>query len=375
MKVFILTEGSRDIGFGHITRCTALYQAFEEKEIKPRLIVNGDTTVKELIRDKRCELFNWSEEDNKLFSLIKNADTVIIDSYLAHPECYKKISGLVKIAVYIDDNKRIDYPKGVVVNGTIHAEELDYPQRSDIHYLLGNQYIPLRKEFWDVPDKDVRENIQTVMITFGGDDARNITPHILKLANETLPELTKKVIIGKGFDNIEQIKSLKDETTELIYYPDAAGMKKVMLESDIAISASGQTSYELARVGVPTIAIAIADNQMNNVRGWQKAGFIEYAGSWEEKSVFANIIQKIELLQSHVLRHEKSKRGKTLIDGRGAIRIISHCFKAFFDESIDLRKAEFKDMQNIYELSNDNQVRKYSFHSDKIIWKHTRNGR
>ncbi len=31
MKVFIITEGGKNIGFGHINRCLSLYQAFEEK--------------------------------------------------------------------------------------------------------------------------------------------------------------------------------------------------------------------------------------------------------------------------------------------------------------------------------------------------------
>jgi len=204
------------------------------------------------------------------------------------------------------------------------------------------------------------------MITFGGDDARNMTPSILNLVKQTFPALTKKVIIGKGFKNTEQIESLKDEKTELIYYPDAEEMKKTMLESDVAISASGQTLYELARIGLPTIAISVADNQMNNVRDWQRAGFIEYAGSWEDKTVFTNIIQKLELLQDNVLRYEKSKRGKALVDGLGAIRVVSQCIKTFFDKNMCLRKAELKDMNNTYELSNDSEVRKYSFHIDRI---------
>jgi len=42
MKVFIITEGGKNIGFGHITRCLSLYQAFEEKEIIPEFILNSD---------------------------------------------------------------------------------------------------------------------------------------------------------------------------------------------------------------------------------------------------------------------------------------------------------------------------------------------
>ena len=74
---------------------------------------------------------------------------------------------------------------------------------------------------------------------------------------------------------------MADSTTELIYSPTAEEMKNVMINSDIAVSAAGQTLGELARVGVPAIAIGIADNQINNVRGWSNVGCIEYAG-WHD---------------------------------------------------------------------------------------------
>ncbi|MDQ7082427.1 MAG: glycosyltransferase [Aquificota bacterium] len=82
-------------------------------------------------------------------------------------------------------------------------------------------------------------------------------------------------MIGKGFRNIDEIKASADPNTELIFYPSAEEMKNLMLDADIAISAGGQTLYELARVGVPTIAVAVAENQMWNVSEWQEAGFIE----------------------------------------------------------------------------------------------------
>jgi len=327
MKVFIITEGSRDIGFGHITRCTSLYQAFEEKSISPVFIIRGDETVRDFLRDISYKIFNWIEEVDNLFDFIKNADAAIIDSYLADYEFYKKISNLIKLPVYIDDNRRIDYPRGIVVNGTIYAEEMDYPVKKDVTYLLGSKYIPIRKEFWDVPEKNFNEHINALMITFGGDDMRNMTPKVLKLLNENFPEINKKVVIGKGFKNIKQIESLKDEKTELVYYPDAGGMKKVMLEADIAISAAGQTLYELARVGVPSIAIAVADNQMNNVKGWQKAGFISYAGWWEDANILEKVKKSIKLLENKKIKERMSKTGRTFADGQGARRVVEVVLK------------------------------------------------
>ena len=60
---------------------------------------------------------------NLLFELVKNADIAIIDSYLAKKFFYENLSYIVKTPVYIDDYKRLDYPKGFVVNGNINAEE------------------------------------------------------------------------------------------------------------------------------------------------------------------------------------------------------------------------------------------------------------
>jgi UDP-2,4-diacetamido-2,4,6-trideoxy-beta-L-altropyranose hydrolase len=57
MKIFIVTEGGKGIGFGHITRCTSIYQAFEQKGLIPEFVINGDNSVKDLLPDKKKPCF------------------------------------------------------------------------------------------------------------------------------------------------------------------------------------------------------------------------------------------------------------------------------------------------------------------------------
>jgi len=323
MNVFIITEGGKDIGFGHITRCLSLYQAFEERGIKPKFIINGDNDSEYLLKNINFQMFNWLDEKNKLFEMVKDADISIIDSYLADISFYNTLSDLVKIPVYIDDNKRLDYPKGIVLNGNIHAETLNYPKKDGITYLLGTKYTPLRKEFWEVPEKKIKENIESIMVTFGGDDAKNMTPKILKLLNEKYSELNKNVIIGRAFQDIDEIKKYADKNTNLIYYPDAEKMKEVMLNSDIAISAGGQTLYELASVGVPTIGVCIIENQLGNVKGWEKIGFLEYAGWYNEESFLQRMCKLFKKLEDKIIRESKSKIARYHLDGKGSIRIVN----------------------------------------------------
>jgi len=324
MKIFIITEGGKDIGFGHITRCLSLYQAFEEKGIKPKFIVNADNSIEGILINVNYEKFNWFKERNKIFKIIENADIVIIDSYLADISFYKKLSELVKLAIYIDDNKRLDYPRGIVLNGNIHAEKLNYPKKEGIIYLLGTKYTPLRKEFWEVPEKKIKEKIESIMVTFGGDDAKNMTPKIMNLLNKEYPALKKNIIIGKAFHNIEEINKEVDENTNLIYYSNAGKIKEIMLESDIAISAGGQTLYELARIGVPAIGVYIAENQMGNIKEWERMRFLEYAGWNKENNFIKKIKNLLKYLEDIKVRKNKSKIGRKFVDGKGAKRIVKY---------------------------------------------------
>lgn len=366
MKVIFLTEIGFKIGFGHITRCKAIYQAFEEKGITPEFIVNSDETTEELLKDTNHKVFNWLKESERLFNLLKQSDVVVIDSYLADYEFCKQISELVKLPVYIDDYKRINYPRGIVINRTIFAEKMNYPEEEGLTYLLGSQYVPLDKTFWNVPEKEIKDHIKTLMITFGGADIENLTPKVLGFLMEHHPLLIKNVVIGKGYQNVEEIKKAADSKVNLVYYPNLAEMQELMFQSDIAISGGGQTISELARVGTPTVVITIADNQKNNVKGWQKVDFIEYAGSWDDNYLSDNLNKCISNLKDPGLRKKKSKIGRETINGLGALRIVKHIVKKYFENNIILRKTEFRDIYNTYELSNDNEVRTNSFSQEKI---------
>ncbi len=322
IKVAILTEGGINIGLGHITRCKAIYQAFQERGVSPAFFINADDTVTDVVKDLNYEIVDWFQKRKEVLSKVKDFDIVIVDSYLADIQFYEEVSNLVKVPVYIDDNKRLHYPRGIIVNGSIYAEKLSYPKDNDKIYLLGIKYAPLRKEFWNVPTKKIKENIESVMITFGGNDMRNMTPKVLKILNQEYPNLTKYVIIGKAFKNISEIEAVSDKNTHLVFYPSANEMIEIMLKADIAISAGGQTLYELARVGVPTIAVAVAENQFLNIKGWQKAGFVEYAGWWKESYIFYKIIKLFNKLGDPLLRKEKFYISK-FIDGKGTSRIIN----------------------------------------------------
>ena len=72
-----------------------------------------------------------------LFVTVENADIIFVDLYTADYNLYEKISNMVKTAIYFDDVIRANYPRGFVLNGAILAEQMLYPKRKEVTYLLG----------------------------------------------------------------------------------------------------------------------------------------------------------------------------------------------------------------------------------------------
>jgi UDP-2,4-diacetamido-2,4,6-trideoxy-beta-L-altropyranose hydrolase len=371
MRVAIITEGFHNTGYGHITRCLSIYQAFEERNIFPKLFINGDDKCKAFLGNTRFEIINWLENQDELLKTIFGSDIVVIDSYLAPQNLYEKIVPIVSIPVFIDDNIRLDYPTGVVVNSSINAEQMPYKVKGGTTYLLGPKYIPLRKDFWQTKEKAIKPDIQTILFTFGGQDLRNLTPRLLKLFTRNYPEIKKVVVVGSGFENIEKINEAKDDLTKIYYSPSAAEMFKLMLDSDIAISAAGQTIYELALSGVPTIAIAVAENQKNNLRGWIKEEFLTSEFDFDT----INLDNRLQLAflnyKDQDTRIKIATIGKKKVDGLGAKRIV----QALIDQAIAknagfyLRYALETDAMNVFNLSNERTVRINSINQSSISWK------
>jgi len=97
MKVLIFTEGGSSIGFGHITRCQALLEAFKELNVPGEIFVNGDENSISLPSDNNVRRYNWIIENEKLSEKI---ETGLILKIKAHIWEYIPIPLLGKLAAY-----------------------------------------------------------------------------------------------------------------------------------------------------------------------------------------------------------------------------------------------------------------------------------
>ncbi len=324
MKVSILTEGTKQTGFGHITRCVSVYQAFQHHGNDPSMIINGERMDIRGVNMDNLSFFNWLLEKEQLFNTIENNDITIIDSYLAPKVIYQEISSRVRLPVYIDDNARLAFPPGVIVNGSINADQLFYSKTEDQIYLLGTDYQPMRKAFWKIPERTGNSELKELLITLGATDLRNLTPGIVQSVCQRFPALRKHVVVGADSEYLNKIRGHADDQTSFYFQVDDKKMHQLMMQSDLAISAAGQTIYELAVTGIPAIIIGTAKNQINNIKGWIDSGFIKFAGWWYEEKAKENIQNFIDyFLQNNHLLFLHSAAGKSHMDPGSTINLVN----------------------------------------------------
>lgn len=321
MRVLIFTEGGSQIGLGHISRCSSLYDELVGRSIEVEFIIFSDTNDFQIIKNKKYKVINWLSTDF-LNNYVKEYDYCIVDSYLASEDLYRVISKRAKKSLFIDDNGRIDYPKGIVVNGALSTKAVRYPKNDTNCYLLGPKYIILRMPFIQAMREIINSTVKEILITLGGSDIHNLTPILLNQFSSRYQDIIYNVVIGNKFENIDEIRKFSSKNINFYENATAEEMKAIMLKSDFAITAAGQTIYELLATQTPFIPIKVVENQKNNVEGLKEFNLVEKVLDYRD----ADFLNKIELEFKNLLKVDKRNEIFTLytnaIDGFGSKRLI-----------------------------------------------------
>jgi spore coat polysaccharide biosynthesis predicted glycosyltransferase SpsG len=254
------------------------------------------------------------------------AATVVVDSYAVAAGFLAglRASGLRVVAV--DDLAREPLPAHLVVNGGVQAPGLPYRSATgDTQFLLGPAYAMLHPGFRDLPPRPIARDIHHVLVTVGGDDARNVTADLMGCLDRASGVFDVRVAVGPfsgGGDRVDQ--AARGSRRAVTVVRGAADLREFMLEADIAVSAAGQTLYELAAAGTPTIAFAVADNQAGSLRGLAGAGVVRSAGRASDPGFHDRLAALVDSLTSDAgARAGLSAAGQRLVDGRGAARVAS----------------------------------------------------
>ena len=318
-SVLMLSEAGEGIGYGHFTRCLAIQQYLNQHHMPCTMLlyVNGkcaDLNFSYIVNT------NWHHASVGLKGYSKRFNTVIIDSYLASENRLAYIRSLFRYVIAIDDYNRLVYPADLILNLNTFFEDMDY--RNQQGQTLGGQpYIPLRPAFISNLQKHtVKQQVHSVLITLGGNDYRKLAPDLIRSLNNAYPDFQLHMIAGSN--GYKEVLSRNMTGQHHIYgFLEVDSVVSLMLNADIVISAAGQTLHELAYLGVPTIAICVADDQRFNMKSYIHNRFLLESLYWDDTGLMDRIIGVLSIMQEKTLRQRLSENGKTIVDGKGLERI------------------------------------------------------
>ena len=99
-------------------------------------------------------------------------------------------------------------------------------------------------------------------------------------------------------------------------------MSELMLEADLAIGAGGTTSWERCCMGLPSLMVIYADNQLSIVENISAAGAGINIGRSNMLTAL-KVSQYIEnILESETMMNAMSKECFVICDGLGADRVV-----------------------------------------------------
>lgn len=368
MTALILTEGGNLMGYGHVTRCIALYDAFDSLHVDCRLIINGTKELENLIGDRSYIIMDWQSQLDTFLQESLLADIVLVDSYRLNISEYEQISRAVDgLTVYLDDDNRLEYPEGIIINPVQEAMSIDY-KRKPKDLLLGNEYFPFRKEFWNVRKETFNPKMKQILIILGASDIRNLCSPLIDYIRAEFPELKLDVVITSSYNNKAEL--IQKEEDRIVFHTDPPLRKliNIMLDADLAISAAGQTMFELVSIGVPTLAIGLAENQRNNLKSLMDSKSIEFISFWNDNRLFDKLSEGIIKLMDTEPRMRLSKVALENISSKGVLKSVKKLIDRFGKDHLTLREASLEDSQVIFELSNDSFVRENSINKESILW-------
>lgn len=305
MEIAIRADGGSQIGMGHIIRTLVLAKELAKTNdifYICRVDVPLSSKYKSGIDKVKAEGFNVvTINENNIINDLKNisADCLITDSYDVNEEYFNLTKDMFKITGYIDDMNLYYFNVDFIINQNIGAEEYSYKVNKDTKLFLGANYTMLREEFRKNHNKNIKKEIQNVMITVGGADPDGITNVICNYVKNL--ELQFHIVIAPSFkeENVEKLLQLKKINGNMNLYFNA-NMIEIMNKCDIAISACGSTLYELAVCQVPTLGLIIADNQEKIAYKMDKDELIYNLGWYKDltKNIIINNIKKICKLEN-----------------------------------------------------------------------------
>ena len=395
MNIVFRVDASIAIGTGHVMRCRTLASTLKKHGADIRFITRTHPGHLEemLSRDgfavtllpppspagiEGNDYAAWlgvsqQEDAEQTIPFLKNQkfDWLIVDHYGLDRVWETHIRPYTHKLVVIDDLANRPHECDILLDQNYALDgngryRTWVPERCDL--LLGPRYALLHPEYARHRETMAPRggDIKRLFVFMGGADNANITGKVLDaLSVAPLKQLEADVFIGPNFIYKNEVTRQANARPNTFIHGPRPHLADLMATADIAIGAGGGATWERLCMGLPSLVLSIADNQVPACEALSSSGLIRYIGNAYKLDAAAIESALLSALAEPEQLRALSNRNQALVDGRGADRV-AETLAPTAAANLTLRAAHSRDALTYFAWVNDPAVRASAIHSEPI---------
>jgi UDP-2,4-diacetamido-2,4,6-trideoxy-beta-L-altropyranose hydrolase len=236
----------------------------------------------------------------------------------------------------------------------------------DCTALLGPRYALLRPDFARRRQEGLRDRaapVERLLVFFSGADTPNLGLRTIEALDSLAPgRLAVDVVVGLANPHAAVLAAAAAGRPWLELHPGDSDMSALMARADLMIGGAGTTIWERCALGLPAIAVAMADNQLPGAVHVARTGAMLFLGDAAAADGPAIGAALRTLLASPWLRAHMAAQAAALVDGRGADRVAAIMLAG----TVSVRPAGLADADRILGWRNAPATRAVSGDGEEI---------
>jgi UDP-2,4-diacetamido-2,4,6-trideoxy-beta-L-altropyranose hydrolase len=332
----IRADASAEIGTGHVMRCLALAQAWQDAggtvifalaESTPAILARLTAEGLAAIGIRACRGSSEDGQATRELSRSHNVDLIVLDGYAFGSEYQRRMKASADLLVIDDNGETGELHSDFLLNQNLHACDKMYVGRGpNAKLLLGPKFALLRREFtkWRGWSREIPSIARRLLITMGGTDPQDLTSRILEAVPLVkIKNLEVRIAVSGSNPRIPELITACKRSRCTARIEVDSSMPILMAWADLAVAAAGSTCWEMCMFGLPAALIDVADNQRSIAAALASREVSVHLGNARDVSGETIAVQVERLLQSRDRREAMSQKARNLVDGHGAERVVA----------------------------------------------------
>lgn len=323
MRVLLRADAGFSIGTGHVMRCMSLAEALIRRghEVTLRGTLGGIDWLERRVADVGVHVEFDQSGRLRIEASDLQFDAAVVDSYAYAPEAVSELARRIPTLVIVDGDAR-----GIIadryLDQNLGADPAALYAPAPARVLAGSRYALVRAEIVENRRTSVpRLNGSPKIVAFmGGSDPTGAMPHVAAgLAN--LPAAVQLDLIV-GETSFRATAAALEGRVGSRLIPPTPDLPRLLAEATIIVSASGTSAWDVCTLGVPSVFIAVVENQLPGLQALTDHGVGLGVDATSNRSIAESVMAETRrLLEDDALREQLFRGCAMHFDGRGAERV------------------------------------------------------